>query len=113
MSITEAFCQYLLQNEPLLHKRLAHTLCPDEIFVQTMLISSPFSANVYNAQTEDTQTSSLRKIDWQRGSPYVWTYDDINELLNSTSVFARKFSSQDLQVVNAIVRHTCPFLSII
>lgn len=107
VSITHAFCQYLLQHEPQFHPRLAHTLCPDEIFVQTLLTSSPFSDNVFDALSSDTETSSLRKIDWQRGSPYEWTSADLPELLHSPSVFARKFSSKHMQVVDAIVRHTC------
>lgn len=101
-SITESFCQYVLQEEPKIHTYLTHTLCPDEIFLQTLLYNSPFKRNIYQLGTEDTQPSSLRKIDWQRGSPYTWTNNDITELLQSEALFARKFSSQNIEVVKAI-----------
>ena len=105
-SITEECCQYLLQQEPHLHPRLRHMLCPDEIFLQTLVWNSPFRANIFCLSAEDTETSTLRKIDWHRGSPYVWTEGDVDELLSSQAVFARKFSSTPISVVNAIMRHT-------
>ncbi|HBC28949.1 MAG TPA: glycosyl transferase [Prevotellaceae bacterium] len=106
-SITEEFCRYVLVHEPLLHSRLRRTLCADEIFLQTLLWSSPYRNRAYDASAEDTESSTLRKIDWKRGSPYVWTDMDISELLASPAVFARKFSSRQWAVVDALLKRTC------
>ena len=104
VSVTDAFCRYLIEQEPRLRARFRHTLCPDEIFLQTALWNSPFRQNIYDAEGEDLERATLRKIDWQRGSPYVWRADDADELLNSSAFFARKFSSQQMEVVKAIER---------
>lgn len=106
VSLTGDFCKYLLQHVSPLQHRLHHTLCPDEIFVQTMLWNSPFKENVFDAQTDDIEKSSLRKIDWQRGSPYVWQMADVGELLDSSALFARKFSGKHLDAVKAIEKAT-------
>ena len=37
------------------------------------------------------------------GSPYVWRSDDFNELINSESLFARKFDTKiDDKIINLI-----------
>lgn len=106
VSITENFCQYLLSQEPRFRLRFRHTLCPDEIFLQTVLWNSPFRQNIHDAESEDLEQTTLRKIDWQRGSPYVWQAGDADELLKSAACFARKFSSRQMAVVRAISEQT-------
>lgn len=106
-SITEAFAQYLLQHEPRFRSRLKYTLCPDEIYKQTLLWSSPLQSHAHDAHSEEAEPSTLRKIDWMRGSPYTWQSQDYEELTSSTAVFARKFSSQYIDLVQRIEQHTC------
>lgn len=107
-SITEEACRYVLLHEPHLHHRLRHMLCPDEIFLQTLIWNSPLRDRIFQPEAEDTEHSTLRRIDWQRGSPYIWTERDVDELLDCKAVFARKFSSEHWGAVEAVARHTCP-----
>ena len=94
VSITNEFCAYLVKQKPQVMKTFSQTLCPDEIFIQTVLWNSPFRQNIYNAEL--VCKGSMRAIDWERGNPYVWTRKNYRELKNSELLFARKFSSDDL-----------------
>lgn len=91
ISITHAFCDHIIKHKTSIKQRLRFTLCPDEIFIQTLLWNSPFKENIYNV--ENPQKVSIRLIDWTRGNPYVWQDSDLNELISSECLFARKFSS--------------------
>lgn len=91
VSITHGFCQYLLSRKPEILARFAHTLCPDEIFLQTILWNSDFRKNIA-CTADDTIRASARAIDWQRGSPYVWQEADADYLADCPAIFARKFS---------------------
>lgn len=105
-SITDGFCRYLVKHAPLLRARFKYTLCPDEIFLQTILWNSPFKKNIYAPDTGNIEKSTLRKIDWQRGSPYVWQDADLQELLKSEALFARKFSQENMKLVDAVLKNT-------
>lgn len=96
-SITEDCCRYVLEHEEDIHRLFHHTLCPDEIFLQTIVWNSPFRERLFDI--DDVQHGSMRAIDWQRGDPYVWKSDDVEYLLNSPYLFARKFSSADMEAV--------------
>lgn len=100
ISITQNFCEYLLQYRSIVLSRLKYTLCPDEVFVQTILWNSSFRDNIYSNQTPSE--GCMREIDWNRGSPYIWHNIDYEELINSNKLFARKFTSHDLKIVNKI-----------
>lgn len=99
-SITHNFCLYLLEKKPFVLRRFRYTLCPDEIFVQTLLWNSSFKKNIYNI--EDNNIGSMRLIDWNRGDPYTWKIQDYTELVNSDKLFARKFSSQEEELIKLI-----------
>ena len=99
-SITHNFCLYLLEKKPFVLQRFRYTLCPDEIFVQTLLWNSSFKKNIYNI--EDNNIGSMRLIDWNRGDPYTWKIQDYTELVNSNKLFARKFSSQEEELIKLI-----------
>lgn len=100
VSITHDFCGYLLQTKNKVLKRFRFTLCPDEIFLQTILWNSPFRKNIYNV--DNAQIGCMRLIDWQRGKPYVWQDEDFDELISSDALFARKFSSQYPSVIHQL-----------
>lgn len=91
VSITNDFCHYLIERKDSVMQTFKYTLCPDEIFIQTLIWNSSFRANIYD--TSDALKGSMRAIDWLRGSPYVWKESDLEELKNSPYLFARKFSS--------------------
>ena len=103
VSITNDFVEYLLRKKTDVLHIFNHTLCPDEIFLQTILWNSPYRKNIYDYN--DEYHSCLRKIDWVRGYPYVWKKEDFDELMNDGNecFFARKFSSQEKALIDAIV----------
>ncbi len=89
VSLTHQATSYLVCHKEEILRRMNHTLCPDEIFVQTWLWNSPFRKDFYD--TEDMRRGSMRLIDWQRGTPYIWTEKDREELDTTPFLLARKF----------------------
>jgi hypothetical protein len=61
---------------------------PDESFFQTILINSRLADRIVN--------DDLRYIDWSEGraSPRILTSDDLDSLLASGDLFARKFDAR-------------------
>lgn len=93
VSITDACCRYLLEREHMILRTFRRIICPDEIFLQTVVWHSPFCQNLYKPESPSADDANLRHIDWQRGHPYVWTTADMAELAASPCLFARKFSA--------------------
>ena len=52
---------------------------------------------------EDVNKSAMRKIDWERGKPYTWRNKDYDELVQSDMLFARKFSSEQIELAHKIM----------
>ncbi len=100
VSVTQDFCAYLLSQKESVFHTFRYTLCPDEIFVQTVLWNSPFRERIYNEA--DVLAGSMRYIDWKRGNPYVWQEKDADELLASPYLFARKFASASAGALRSV-----------
>jgi len=66
-------------------KRFSHVQFPDEFFFQTTLVNSPLKDNIVN--------ENFRHIDFsaKKAHPKVIISDDLQTLLSSTKLFARKF----------------------
>lgn len=95
VSISSDFARYLVDRKNYILRRFRGVICPDEIFLQTMLYNSPFASTVVK--------DNLRKIDWERGTPYTWRQEDFPEIINSDALFARKFSSvTDSKIISLI-----------
>jgi hypothetical protein len=71
---------------------------PDEIFYQTILMNSPLAESIVN--------DDLRYIDWKdpnSGSPAVLSKADLDNLLSSQKLFARKFDTNvDAEILDRI-----------
>ena len=70
---------------------------PDEAFFQSILLSSPLAETIVN--------DDLRYIDWSEGgaSPRVLTTYDLDRMLASHCLFARKFDPRvDSEVLDAL-----------
>lgn len=70
---------------------------PDESLVQTILASSPLAPTIVN--------DDLRYVDWSEGgpSPRVLTSYDLDRMLASQALFARKFDPRvDSEVLDAL-----------
>lgn len=100
VSITDDFCRYLVSQKDLIMKVFRHTKFADERFLQSVLWYSPYISNIYNLDSE--YDSCLRCIDWNRGNPYVWKKEDVDSLLESSGLFARKFSEKNMDAVQLI-----------
>lgn len=100
-SITGDFAKYVVNHKDWVSHVFSHTLCADEVFLQTLLWRSPFKNRLYI--NDELKYTNLRITDWQRGNPYVWQNADIEGLIKSPYLFARKFDTvKDNYIYNRI-----------
>ena len=108
-SITHELAAYVLENEKLIRRMFFQSFCGDEVFLQTLVINSPhFRATVPPGYFGHDYKNSLRYIDWQRGEPYTFRDEDLEELLHTGEdyLFARKFDYKNAPtVVDALFEH--------
>ena len=79
-------------------KKYRFTLCGDEWFVPSELENSVPKFNVL-------YYDKLLKHSIERFSTKTWHIDDYDELMHSGCLFARKFGSEDREVVDKILDH--------
>ena len=102
-SITHEFAEWLINQKEWIQKIFSNTRCGDELFIQTMLVNSPFSDQLKEYAFNDDYRSCMRFIDWKRGKPYVFRMENLHELLNSPYLFARKFDLNiDPEIIDAL-----------
>jgi Core-2/I-Branching enzyme len=116
-TLTDACVKYILKyidDHPEFSRFFRHTLAPDELFFQTIIMNSKFAESAQNYQEyqrwsletsgSDKQAETkmlveesfnLRYIDWgnthdERGWPAVLDISDLDALKHSKSLFARK-----------------------
>lgn len=107
VSVTESFVDYLLEHREQIVKRYKYTRSGDEIFIQSLLWDSPFREQLYRPSQDRSQEgyrddACLREIYWRddANSPEVWRLKDLDQLLCSPNLFARKFStSVDAEII--------------
>ena len=103
-SLTDEAVNYILSRKNIILREFRNTLCPDELFIQSVLWNSPLRKKLFGyEECLDEYSMCMREIDWDRGSPYTWQMQDFEYLMKSKKFFARKFSSQDLEIVKKIV----------
>lgn len=91
---------YLKEN-PKVEKFFRFTWAADEVVFQTIIWNSPLRDMIYN--------DNLRYIDWSEGktNPKVLKMEDATALLNSGSLFARKFNTRiDEQILSFLDMHS-------
>lgn len=93
-SITDNFARYVVENEGWVNKVFRYTFCCDEVFIQTLLIRSPYKDNRYWMAMDNDMHAIMRLIDWTRGTPYVFRMNDKEELMSSEMMFCRKFDER-------------------
>ena len=97
-SITHELASYVLSQKAFIHKTFSMTVCADEMFLQTVVMDSPFRDRVVS--------DMLRYIDWERGTPYTFRTEDYPQLCTSEKLFARKFDADtDYEIVDRIFRY--------
>ena len=101
-SITHNFALYILNKQTDIDELIRYSLCSDEIVVQTTIMNSPFKEKI-------SPYGYMRHIDWNRGRPYTFRSSDLEELLQSDKLFARKFDENtDIEIINEIYNHFKP-----
>lgn len=101
-SVTHGFVNYLLQNVDLIRKTFSHTYCPDEMFIQTLCWNSDFRKHIYNAT--DEFEGCKRYIKWVDGVLQPLEMSEVPLMIQSSRWFARKFSTQGLDVIKNILK---------
>ena len=91
-SITGTFAEYAVAHRDWVKKRFRFTYCCDEIFLQTLLLQSPYKEKLNRAPDMPGCLQCARLIDWVRGGPYTFTIEDLDMILASPAMFARKLS---------------------
>ncbi|UTA69109.1 beta-1,6-N-acetylglucosaminyltransferase [Emticicia sp. 21SJ11W-3] len=90
-SISLAFAKHLINKKSIIEKSYKHTICCDEVFIQTELMNSEFERNVSSSVAKGRE--NMRLIDWSRregNTPYTWRIQDFDEMIKSPYFFARK-----------------------
>lgn len=93
-SISDNFVRYVLEHEDWIQEHFSHSVCADELFLQTLAFNSPFRAYLYDESGQTGSMANLRYVDWERGtenSPYTFQEEDRDMLLGLPHLFARKF----------------------
>lgn len=103
ISVTHNFVNLVLSEKKRTLDIFIGTFCPDEIFIQTICWNSNYRPNVYNI--EDEGVSCQRFIGWDNNVIIEWKDEDFEKLMQSNMLFARKFSSRYMRLVDRIVNH--------
>lgn len=97
-SITDEMAKFITlpEQKAFVEKYLKWSCCSDELFIQTLVMNSPLKDNI--------SQEKVRMIDWKRGNPYTFRAEDYDALMQSDSLFARKFDEDiDNDVIETIV----------
>lgn len=95
-SFTQDFVSELLRHKEWIEKHFRYSFCGDELYKATLM---------RHLQIEDRDKGSVRLIDWKRGNPYTWKDGDLDEIISSGKLFARKFSSSEMNIVRQLCNH--------
>lgn len=105
-SITGDFAEYIVANMNKWEKIFKYSYCADEVFVQTILLNSPFKDNLYMPNCNNNLIACARLIDWHRDNPYVFRKEDFYLIKSSSAMFARKFDMNiDSDIVDMVLEN--------
>ena len=82
VSLPHDFVEFLLSKEKETLKAYKNTSCSDEIFIPTIAVNSCYKSRIHYY--------SNTYVDWNRGQPYAFKYEDYDELVSVDYIFARK-----------------------
>ncbi len=108
-SITGKCARYILSKQKEIYKRFRYTLAGDEVFMQTILMSSEYKNHIYGINF--TKSENARLIDRSRpdgkNSPHIWRIDELSVFKDkpTNKMFARKFDqNKDIEIVEALYK---------
>lgn len=90
-SITDSFAKYVVEKREWIEKVFAYTECGDEVFLQTILINSDYFQNVHSLDYDNSVNTIKRLIIFENYKPNVFIENDLELLLDTSALFARKF----------------------
>lgn len=104
-SISHRCAEYVLQHEEIMRKCYKYAIAADEVFLQTLIMNSPYKNNIYHLEKRD---GNVRYIDWEYregNAPKTFTVKDVDMLLNLPKqyCFARKFSDRHIDAVEKLM----------
>lgn len=91
-----AWIKEYLRTHPEYISFFRHTLCADEMFFSTLVMNSPFA--------DHTAENNMRYIRWndrKTGGPATLTRTDVDDIITSDRMFARKID--DIFVMDSII----------
>ena len=100
-SLTHLFVQYLMDKKDYVSEIFHNTFCPDEMFIQTLCFNSDFYHSVYD--TESEFNGNKRYIKWVDGELRGLEESDLDDMLGSDRMFARKFSSENMVLIDKLI----------
>lgn len=103
VSVSNAFVSFFLSYKKEILCLYSHTSCSDEVFLQTICWNSPFQKQLYDV--DDEGRGALRMIRWIDDRIVGWTENDLEMLIKSEALFARKFSEKNLGVVDRLQKY--------
>ena len=107
-SITNDFVKYLLSKKEYIRRRFRYTFCADEIYKHIICFDSQFYKYLYDSTNE--ANGCKRYCNWvitEDGESYLPALElnDKESLKNSTSLFARKFDEEHLDIVEYVINN--------
>lgn len=111
-SITDSFARYIVKNEEYILDLFLNTVCSDEMFIQTLILQSPYKKDIFS--NVEPNIANMRYICFEndKASPINIGIANIEEILASDFIFARKFDLNTHEdavkiVVNYLVGECC------
>lgn len=102
-SITDSLARSLIKDKTWLLRFCQFTKNADELLLQTYIVNKGLEEKCFMFGPYNDYHANMRCIDWNRGKPYVYTIEDLDILLQSDYLFARKFSAyKDKEVIDKI-----------
>ncbi len=105
-SITPDFARYLLSKKKQIKKLFNHTVCADEVFVQTMIWNSTFKENIYDDKDEYNGSKVIScwpKAVGEYRENLSFIEKDFDILEKTSAFFGCKFESEEsLKLINKI-----------
>ncbi|MDR0849789.1 MAG: beta-1,6-N-acetylglucosaminyltransferase [Propionibacteriaceae bacterium] len=100
-SITSDLARLVVSCGPDIRARFHHTLVPDEAVIQTVVQESPFANRLSAPPGSGPNKTIARAIKMPK--PHIWHLADVDYLVTSGAVFARKFaSSVDSEAIRSV-----------
>lgn len=99
-SITHELGLYILSNSKEL-KKYKLSYCGDEVIFHTIVYHSPFYEKIFD---KDDEYKSVMRITTWENSKNQYHVGDVEKLLNTGMLFARKFDGEDaIEAINRII----------